>query len=285
MRFIVVGGGVVLLVIVLGLFFQTRGSSTTKASAIQMSPVVVALQTIPNGTTFTSGQPLATFFGVRQVPTSMVPFGAYNSVDQINTLIKSSGCVPSKLVACQGKLTTTQTIYQNLPVVTGMFSTLGQFRQTAGGSFSIPYGYVGIGVGFTDVNSVLGSIQPGDDVDLIASYTGPEAGDTNNLKQTQYVLNDVRVIAVNGPIAPPSSSSSKSSSETSNASGGSLLLMVRYQQALVIQHLKDFGGSWTLSCVLRSAKETDIPHFRTLPVTGKWFFVKQENHFDMKAPY
>jgi hypothetical protein len=60
---------------------------------------------------------------------------------------------------------------------------------------------------------------------------------------------------------------------------------VRYQQALVIQHLKDFGGSWTMSVVLRSSKETDIPHFRTLPVFGNWFFTKQENHFDYKPPY
>ena len=67
--------------------------------------------------------------------------------------------------------------------------------------------------------------------------------------------------------------------------GGTLVLLVRYQQALIIQHLKDFGGSWTISAVLRSAKETDIPHFKTIPVTARWFFVKQDNKFDFTNPY
>ena len=40
--------------------------------------------------------------------------------------------------------------------------------------------YVGIAVNFSDVNSVLGSIQPGDDIDIIASYVGAEGGNTKN---------------------------------------------------------------------------------------------------------
>jgi Flp pilus assembly protein CpaB len=177
--------------------------------------------------------------------------------------------------------------------VSGMFSTLGQFRTTAGPAFQVPYGYVAIAVNFTAANSVLGSIQAGDDVDLMASLTGLEGQNAAKFKvptQTQYVMNDVRVIGVNGPPPAPAGSSSSNSSSSSSASannsaGGSLLLLVRYQQALIIQHLKDFAGSWTMSVVLRSSKETDIPHFGTTPVTERWFFVKQTNHFDFTDRY
>jgi Flp pilus assembly protein CpaB len=261
-----------------------------------MSSVVVALQAIPQGTQFAAGQPLDQFFGVKQVPTSMIPFGAYTTVRQISNLIRSvgsTGCSSATSAACRGQVTVTQTIYQNLPVLSGMFSTLGQFRLSAGPAFQIPYGYVAIGVNFAATNSVLGSIQPGDDIDLMASLTGLEGSDGNKIKvptQTQYVLNDIRVIGVNGPPPTPSSSSSSlpsatSSSSANNGAGGQLLLMVRYQQALIVQHLKDFGGSWSISAVLRSSKETDIPHFKTMPVTERWFFIKQENHFDWSNPY
>ena len=289
-------GGVVILLVLGGAFFLSRGGSSKGGSSSPESSVVVALQAVPQGTTFVAGQPLDQFFGTRHVPTSIVPFGAYTGVNQITNLVKSVGCQPAKAAGCRGQITVTQTIYQNLPVVSGMFSTLGQFRLAAGPAFQIPYGYVAIGVSFSEVNSVIGSVQPGDDIDLLASLTGLEDKNGNRAKvptQTQYVLNDVRVIGVNGPPPPPStsttgsspSSSSSTSNSNNNGAGGQLLLMVRYQQALIIQHLKDFGGSWTISVVLRSSKETDIPHFKTLPVTEKWFFIKQQNHFDFTDPY
>jgi Flp pilus assembly protein CpaB len=231
------------------------------------------------------------------VPQNLVPFGAYTSVSQLDQLLKSAGCNPSNNPGCRGQVTTTQTIYQKMPVVSGMFSTLGQFRTQAGPAFQIPYGYVAQTIPLTPANSVQGAIQPGDDVDIIGSLTSLEntSGSNNYVpKQTQYVLNDVRVIGVNGP--PPSpptisatgkvSSSTSSSTTTSDAgAGGSLTVLVRYQQALILQHMKDFAGTWTMSVVLRSSKETDIPHFRTLPVFLNWFFNKQENHFDYKPPY
>lgn len=287
--------GVVVIVLVLGAgFFFTRGSGGSKSAGPPEAPVVVALQSIPQGTTFQAGQPLTTFFGVRKVPTSVIPFGAYTDTNQITNLLQSQSCAHNGTTpGCRGTLTTTQTIYQNIPVVSGMFSTLGQYRTSAGPAFQIPYGYVAIGISLSDMNSVSGSIQPGDDVDLMASFTGSEANQKMKPPtQTQYVLNDLRVIGVNGPPPTPSTntgtsstSSSSSSSASSSGNGGSLLLLVRYQQALIIQHLKDFGGSWTTSVVLRSAKETDIPHFKTLPVTARWFFTKQDNHFDYSDPY
>lgn len=310
-QIMIAGAGVIILVLVLGMFFMNRGGGstanpkgTTAAAPTNTTPVVVALQAIPQGTTFLAGQPLQTFFAVRQVPNSIAPFGAYASLSQIDGLLRSAGCQPVQVAGCRGQVTTSQTIYQNLPVVAGMFTTLGQFRTTAGPAFQIPYGYVAIAVPFSATNSVLGSIQPGDDIDLIASYTygqkqfacNSQLASAGDLKQTQYVLNDVRVIGVGGP--PPSPATSLGAKGTSSGTtaapgattpvtgdGGSLLLLVRYQEALIVQNLKDFAGSWTISAVLRSAKETDIPHFHTLPVFGRWFWAKQANQFDCGAPY
>ena len=290
----IAGIGLIVLVLVGGLFLTSRGGNSSKPTQTAMAPVVVALQSIPQNTSFTAGEPLNAYFTVRQLPKDAVPFGAYTSVQQIASFLKSTGCQPSASAGCRGTFSTTQTIYQNLPVVAGMFTSLGQFRTVAGPAFQIPYGYVGIAVSFSDVNSVLGSIQPGDDIDIIASYTGAEGGNTKNdaPKQTQYVMNDMRVIGVGGPPPAPANNPASGTKVGQTATqtqpqtaGGTLLLMVRYQQALLIQHLKDFGGSWQLSAVLRSSKETDIPHFRTTPVTGRWMFVKQQNHFDFTLPY
>jgi Flp pilus assembly protein CpaB len=151
-----------------------------------------------------------------------------------------------------------------------------------GPAFAIPYGYVGIAVNFDSVNSVLGSISAGDDVDVIASYRGIHVSGVKAPPQTQFVMNDVRVMSVNAPPTTSATSSSSSAAATANA-GGTLVLLVRFQQALVIQHLKDFG--WQISVVLRSASETDIPHFKTLPVTDKWFFAKADNPLKSNPGY
>jgi Flp pilus assembly protein CpaB len=276
-QLILVGIVIIVVVLLAGLFFLTRGSSnTTQNTSTRLSPVVVALQAIPEGTPFRAGQPLDTFFGVRQVPANAVPFGAYTGVAQIADYLKSTGCQPSGVAGCQGQVTTTETIYQGLPVVSGMFSSLGPFRVDAGPAFRIPYGYVGVALNLSDINSVVSSIHPGDDVDLIASYTGQASKlGVDAPPQTQYIMNDVRVIGVGGP--PPAAGA------TAAVGGGTLMILARYQQALIIQHLKDFG--WQLSAVLRSAKETDIPHFKTLPVTDRWFFFKTTNPFRTHLPY
>jgi Flp pilus assembly protein CpaB len=278
-RFILIGVVIIVVVLLAALLLLSRSSGSSSPSTAvsgKTTPVVVALQTIPQNTVFRHGQPLTTFFGVKQMPTSVVPFGAYTSVAQIQSLIKSAGCQPPNIAGCVGQITTTQVIFQGIPVLSGMFSTLGQYRVTAGPSFRIPYGYVGITLSVGD--DVAGSIQAGDDIDVIASYTGQALRlGINAPPQTQYILNDVRVIGVGGP-PPPAGSTT-----TAAASGGVLYLLARYQEALVVQHLKDFG--WQLSAVLRSARETDIPHFRTLPVTDRWFFVKTSNPFRQHLPY
>jgi len=188
--------------------------------------------------------------------------------------------------------------------VSGMFSPLGLFRQAASPAFSIPYGYVAIAVNFDAVNSVLGSINSGDLIDIMASYkpTGPGLGSASAAPpksapgQTQYVLNGLRVLSVNAPGPTPGNTGSTNSTGPSGSSGaasstasaaatagGSLLLLARYQQALEIQHLKDFG--WQMSAVLPSAKQAGGQTVKTTPVTDRWFFVKTNTPFRATPGY
>jgi Flp pilus assembly protein CpaB len=278
--------GVVLMVLIIGAGFMltSRGGGSSNAGATSASAsVVYATQNIPNGTVFKAGEPLDQFFHVRQAPLKDRPLGAYSSLKQISQLLATPGCGPVKAAGCEGQVTTSETIYQNLPVVDGMFTTLGQYRTAVGPSFAIPYGFVAIAIAFDLDNAVLGSIQAGDTIDLIASWKGPKGPGEPGYPPgvTQYALDDLRVIGVNAPPALPNSAngtaSTTSTGTSSSTAGGGVVLLARYQQALEIQHLKDFG--WTLSCVLRPAKATGILHFRTRPVTNRWFFANSSNPF------
>lgn len=293
-QLIFIGGILIVLVLGVGFFFSHQGGGSKSAAAATTAPVVVAAQTIPQGTIFKQGQPLSTLFMVKQEPVGLVPFGAYSSVGQLTALTHTPGCGPVKAAGCQGQVTVGQTIFQGTPVVTGMFSTLGQYRSGISPSFAIPYGFVGIAVNFDAANSVIGSVNPGDDVDLIATYKGLRIPVGTEGGATQYTLSDLRVISVNGPPSTgPTSSSSGSSAASSSttgasattAQGGTLVLLVRYQEALIIQHLKDTGEHWTISVVLRSSKETDIKHFKTLTVNDNWFFNKQSDPFKANPGY
>jgi Flp pilus assembly protein CpaB len=286
-RYIAIGGIIIVLVIGLAIYLATRGGggSSTTAQAEATTPVVVALVDVPQGTVFQAGQPLTTYFAVKQVSLDAKPLGAYTSVSQIEAVVKSTGCEPANQPGCRGQITTTQTIYRGLPVVSGMFSTLGPYRQFVGPSFRIPFGYVAISLNVGGDNAVSGSIQAGDTVDLIASYqgTGKNVGNIHAPAQTQYIMTNVKVIGV-GIFAPPSSTTGSTEAGSAQVpSSGSLVILARYQQALVIQHLKDFG--WQISAVLLSAHQTAIPHFSTVPVTDRWFFVKMSNPFRSNPGY
>ena len=289
--YILIGVGVVVLVLLVGVSFMNRGGSSSSTVATntqaQTQAVVFAAQSIPQGTTLKEGEPLDTYFTVRQVPLTTAPLGAYSSVDQIENVIKGVGCQPRNQPGCTGQITTTQTIYQNLPVVSGMFSTLGPYRSSATPAFKIPYGYVAVSLDLTGANAVSGSIQAGDTIDLMASYTGN--GEKANLtapSQTQYIMTNVKVIGI-GTLPAPDASGATTTTTTTQSSGTtseSIVILARYQQALVIQHLKDFG--WQLSAVLRSARATSaIPHFKTVPVTDRWFFAKSSNPFRTNPGY
>ncbi|HZU14466.1 MAG TPA: RcpC/CpaB family pilus assembly protein [Chloroflexota bacterium] len=275
-RLIIVGVGVIVAVIIIALVLSLRGSGSANAQnkPSVTVPVLVAIQTIPQGTNFRAGSTLSTYFQVRQLPPTDVPVFAYRSLNDVTNLIKSTGCQPASAPGCAGQVTAAETIYAGEPVVKGMLSSLGAYRLSQTPSFQIPPGYVGLSIDLSPENDALNSIEQGDTVDLIASYTG-NAKNFTAPNQTQYVMEDVKVIGVGGPTATAGSASS--------VGGGELLLLMRYQQALVIQHLKDFG--WTISAVLRSAKEPAIPNFKTIPVTDKWLFVRNNDPFKFNPGY
>src|SRR5947209_2842970 len=164
-RLILLGVIVVVLVILVGAFFLFRGggSSGKATPVVQTKTVVVAAISIPQGTTLNVGTALSTYFTTQSVPVNVVPTSAYASVAQIQQLIAS---------APKHEVVTTQTVFAKAVIVSGMFSTLGQFTLAQGTSFVIPFGYVGIAIAFDPINSVIGSITNGDTIDIITSYHG-----------------------------------------------------------------------------------------------------------------
>ena len=291
-RLILIGIVIVVIVIVAALFFALRGSgssSPSKGSTAAVVPVtvVVASQAVPQGTQLSVSQ-VPTYFKQTTVPNTAVPSDAFSTLDQLRGVITG---------APNGTVTATQTIYQNAAVVPGMFTTVGLYRTGQTPAFVIPYGYDAEAVSFDTLNSVLGSINAGDNIDIMASFkgrattTGPNGlGSLNPPPQTQFVLTDLRVLSVNAP--PPVaggtqpvtvSATPTAVPATAPAAGGTLLVLVRYEQALELQHLKDFG--WDISAVLRSAKQQTIPHLKTLPVTDKWFFVKTQTPLRQNPGY
>ena len=103
-QLIMIGGILIVLVLGAGFFFshQGGGNSSSQASASNTQPVVVAQQTIPQGTVFKQGQSLSDMFAVKQEPTDLVPFGSYTSLSQLTALTHTSGCGPVKAPAATG---------------------------------------------------------------------------------------------------------------------------------------------------------------------------------------
>src|SRR5947209_4923144 len=100
-QLIIVGLVVIVLVLGAGFFLSNRGGGNKRASASATTlSEVVAVEPVPQGTVFTSGQTLSAYFTVRQAPKSLVPFGAYSSVGQISGLMQSPGCGPVKAAGC-----------------------------------------------------------------------------------------------------------------------------------------------------------------------------------------
>jgi Flp pilus assembly protein CpaB len=309
-RLIILGIGVVAVVVIVGaIFFFVRGrgnSNNTAAgsgtpTAIPLVSVVVSTVPIPQATNLNVSQ-VPTYFGLEAVPGAVAPPDAYTSLSQVQSLIAS---------APQGAVTTTQTIFQKSVIVPGMFSTFGQFKTGPTASSVIPYGYEADAVAFDPLDSVENSITAGDDIDIIGSLKAPTTpcGQTvgnptcgmHIEAQTQFVLTDVRVLSVNVPppvttgsapvptavpaagVATATPATTPTATPIPAAGGGTLLLLLRYQQALELQHLKDFG--WQLSAVLRSSKQQTTLHLKTLPVTDRWFFSKTQTPFKANPGY
>jgi Flp pilus assembly protein CpaB len=273
--------GAVLTILAMGgvYFVATSASKSTQGKTVQ---VMVANRVIPAHTVFTTEADVANWFAVAAFPSTSAPVGSYSSPqDFFNKVLR------------YGRQSNNETIYASQPAVPAMFTNLGNTRSNYDLSFTLKKGDVAVSLQVSPVNGVAGAIQPGDYIDVISSWlgggssTGEHVSGKNPPLQTQYVMQNVKVL-LNGPSSgsiTPSTTSGGSSSSTSGSSSSSGLLTVElsHQEALVLQHLKDYAGSWTTSVILRSASDHGI--FHALPVTANWYFTKSAPKMLYKMPY
>ncbi|HZT97371.1 MAG TPA: Flp pilus assembly protein CpaB [Chloroflexota bacterium] len=267
-RMFMILGAVLTLLSMAGVYFIANSAS--KSAQSQMVSVLVAQRTVPAHTVFRTSLDAKTWFTTTTLPVKGVPLGTFPSTtDFANRMLLGA------------RQATNETIYPNEPVLASMFTNLGAIRNAYTLAFSLKPGDVAISFQVSSVDSVAGAVQPGDYIDLVDSYLG---GGDKRLKnaptQTQYVLQNVKVLGV-GPMsaAAPGSTPSNQSSGSNGGSSGSGLLTVElsHQEALLLQNLKDFAGVWHTSVVLRSAK--DHGTFSTQPLKETWFFHSLRNNF------
>ncbi|GEM_PF-3743590 len=267
-RLFILLGAVLTIMAMGGVYFIA--SKASKSAAGGSATVLVAAREVPSHTVFTTSADATTWFKSVQVPASAKPLGAFSSVADFQ-----------KRLLASGKQATAETVYQNEPLLPSMFYNLGSARTGVTEAFALKKGDVAVSLQASSVNESAGAIASGDSIDLIASFTGVgTSGGSDHYRaptQTQYVLQNLKVLAV-GPITPGSPNGSTSAPAGSSGGNGSLLTVeTSHQTALIIQHLKDFPGSWEISAVLRSAYDKGL--FHTRPVTVGWFFGRKENSF------
>lgn len=261
--------GAVLTLLSMGGVYVIANSSTKSASSGAVS-VLVASREIPVHTIFSSTSDVNTWLTPVMFPSKAVPVGALSDAAAFQRTLLSGG-----------KQATSQTIFANEPVLSSMFTGLGSGRTGYTAAFNLPKNDVAVSMTFSQVNASAGGIQPGDYVDLLASFlpNGGGSGATDKSigshpSQTQFVLQNLKVLST-GTLSPGGATSSSSSGTTS---GGLMTFEVGYQTALILQHLKDFSGSWATSVVLRSAYSKQT--YNTRPVNVNWFFRALRNNFE-----
>lgn len=236
--------------------------SSSKSAGPGNSQVLVATSQIPAHTVFKSLADVETWFAPLSVPAGAVPTGTFDSA---STFVKAE--------LGSGRVFSQQTIYPKQVALSSMFVGLGG-RTSLTNAYSLPKDDVAISMEDSVVNESGGAIAAGDYVDLLASYNPGGGTDTVHglhSAQTQFVLQNLKVLAV-GTWTPGAESSAASS-------GGSTMLtfQVSRQIALIIQHLKDFSGTWMTSVVLRAADSSTT--YNTTVVPGDWYFHRLRNNF------
>lgn len=267
-RLFMILGIVLTLLSMGGVYFISRSATKSGQGTGQ---VLVASRQIPANTVFTSVADVNTWLKPVTVSTSTTPVGSFASVRAFQHQMLNAG-----------KQATTEAIAANEPVVSTMFTNIGSTRTGVTPAFGLKRGDVAISLQVSAVNDSAQSVQPGDYVDIISSFVkgsgGSGGGDTSPIHlptQTQYVLQNIKVMAI-GQITP-SAPTGTASGASSGGDATMLTLEVDHQTALIIQHLKDFSGSWATSVVLTSA----LTHrkYQTAPVKLGWFVSKLYDNF------
>ena len=252
----------------IGVYFIA--SSHTKSTTPQGSvSVVVAAQVVPVHTIFASAADASEWFTTEKLPANTVPPQSFSTVAQLeSTFLK------------HGKYFNQGSILPKEIILRQMFTGLGGHANVTS-AYSLPKDDVAVSLNADIEDESGGAISVGDYVDIVSSYTGGGGsggadivkGNPPPATQTQFVLQDIKVVAV-GTWTPGSTEST-----SSVASSGSTMLTFACSRntALIIQHLKDFAGSWITSVMLRSAYSNH--QYKTSPINGNYFFNHLKNDF------
>jgi len=265
-RLFILLGVVLTLISMMGVYFIAK--QATKSSSPGTTQVLVASREIPSHTVFSSASQIGSWLSVLSVPSTTVPIGSFATADAF---------VKSELSS--GKVATSETIYPKEVVLGSMFAGLGS-RPTYTNSYGLSTDDVAISMQAPVVDESGGAIQPGDYVDIIASYlpggggSGPTAQLPSHPAQTQFVLQNIKVVAIGTWVPSGSGSSSSAASSASTM----LTFGVTRKLALIIQNLKDFSGSWETSVVLRSAYSDRV--YSTSPIDATYYFNHLRNNFE-----
>jgi pilus assembly protein CpaB len=207
---------------------QSTGRATTT--------VVVAREAIPERTLFT-GTNINQLLTTRQVPTELVPPGAVTQPTQLIGKATTVALAPGEIV-----LDTPERL------ASGVSGTAGAGVRP---SALIPRDKVALAIPATETLTVAGAVQPGDRVDVIATWNR-----ANNEPVTRIIFQEVPVFAV-GPWQP------EGRSRASNTPAATVTLLLDYQQAVVLEYLLQTGGRIALA-LRRFDQGGNVP---TEPVT------------------
>lgn len=228
---LVVGVGVYLVV------------NTLQGAGHDMTPVVVAAQEIPERTLFT-GSNVPELLTTRQLPAEAVPpSAARNPTDVI------------------GK-STVQLLLPGEVVIDAPGRLASGAGATSRPSAAIPRDKVALAISTSESMGVAGALQPGDRVDVIATWTGP-----NSQAIAQSVFPDIRVFAVGRRLddARGRSLSAAAAGASTSETPTTVTLLLDAQQAVTTQYLLQNGG--TIALALRRFDQTgDLP---SEPVTAE----------------
>ncbi len=185
-----------------------------------MVNVVVARAEVPERTLFTATN-VNLLLATRAIPADAVPQHALAHPAEAIGKVTVRGLVPGEIV-----------------ISTPDRLASGDGGAAARPATTIPRDKVALALAATEAMAVAGAIQPGDRVDIIATWTRPGGEPVS-----QDLFQDVRVFAVGrwqgdgrGP-SPPAGGTPPAT----------ITLLLDYQQAVVVEYLLQTGGRLTLA--------------------------------------
>lgn len=207
--------------------FVSLSFNQPKPVEVPTSKLVVAFQDIAPRSEIIPGH-----VGVAEWPRALpTPIGGFSDPDEVVGKLATSPLSPGQ------------------PITAKMVVDKKDLQQThSNAALILDKGMVAIAMPISIKTDVAEAIQPGDRVDLIATFK-PQSTATQGAVATQRVLADIPILQV-GPWPNPTAKSQSGGSATV------VTLQMKEQDALVLQYTMDFASSVTL--VLRPANDHDL---------------------------